>query len=62
MSDCICVQALRRGGAGPRHDHTEGGQADGGGPGQVLLPLPPRPDQAGQIAYNYNWFISVSEV
>ena len=50
MSDCICVQALRRGGAGARHDHAEGGQADRGGPRQVLLPLPPRPDQAGQIA------------
>ena len=48
MSDCVCVQTLRRGGAGARHDHAEGGQADGGGPRQVLLPLPSRPDQAGQ--------------
>ena len=55
MSDCIDVQTLRRGGAGARHDHAEGGQADGGGPRQVLLPLPSRPDQAGQLSVSEVW-------
>ena len=41
-------QALRCGGDRQDQHHTEGGQADCGGPGQVLSPQSYHPDQEGE--------------